>query len=92
MEDTAHESSVLPRLELGGRGSEADDVVPFADSIELLSKSGLPESALIGTTGWLIRSRWRPFCGLSRLARTRPGQCTAYPFQVLSLQPGPQTL
>ena len=47
MEDTAHESSVLPRLELGGRGSEAGDVVPFADSIELLSKSGLPESALI---------------------------------------------
>lgn len=27
--------------------SRADDVVPFADSIELLSKSGLPESALI---------------------------------------------
>ena len=51
MEDTAHESSVLPRLELGGRGSEADDVVPFADSIELLSKSGLPESALIDV-GW----------------------------------------
>ena len=27
--------------------SRADDVVPFADSIELLSKSGLPESAMI---------------------------------------------
>ncbi len=27
--------------------SRADDVVPFADSIELLSKSGLPASALI---------------------------------------------
>ena len=27
--------------------SRADDVVPFADSIELLSKSGLTESALI---------------------------------------------
>jgi alpha-beta hydrolase superfamily lysophospholipase len=27
--------------------SRADDVVPFADSLELLSKSGLPESALI---------------------------------------------
>ena len=27
--------------------SRADDVVPFADSIELLSKSGLPEPALI---------------------------------------------
>ena len=27
--------------------SRADDVVPFADSIELLSKSGLPEGALI---------------------------------------------
>jgi len=28
--------------------SRADDVVRFADSIELLSKSGLTESALIG--------------------------------------------
>jgi hypothetical protein len=28
--------------------SRADDVVPFKDSVELLSKSGLPESALIG--------------------------------------------
>jgi pimeloyl-ACP methyl ester carboxylesterase len=27
--------------------SRADDVVPFGDSVELLSKSGLPESALI---------------------------------------------
>ena len=27
--------------------SRADDVVPFQDSLELLSKSGLPESALI---------------------------------------------
>ena len=27
--------------------SRADDVVPFSDSVELLSKSGLPESALI---------------------------------------------
>ncbi len=27
--------------------SKADDVVPFADSQELLRKSGLPESALI---------------------------------------------
>jgi len=27
--------------------SRADDVVPFEDSVELLSKSGLPESALI---------------------------------------------
>jgi fermentation-respiration switch protein FrsA (DUF1100 family) len=27
--------------------SRADDVVPFADSVELLSKAGLPESALI---------------------------------------------
>jgi hypothetical protein len=27
--------------------SRADDVVPFADSLELLSKSGLPESGLI---------------------------------------------
>jgi len=25
----------------------ADDVVPFEDSVELLSKSGLPETALI---------------------------------------------
>jgi hypothetical protein len=27
--------------------SRADDVVPFADSVELTTKSGLPESALI---------------------------------------------
>jgi hypothetical protein len=27
--------------------SRADDVVPFGDSVELLSKSGLPASALI---------------------------------------------
>ena len=27
--------------------SRADDVVPFGDSVELLSKSGLPETALI---------------------------------------------
>ena len=27
--------------------SRADDVVPFEDSVELISKSGLPESALI---------------------------------------------
>jgi hypothetical protein len=27
--------------------SRADDVVPFVDSLELMSKSGLPESALI---------------------------------------------
>jgi hypothetical protein len=27
--------------------SRADDVVPFGGSVELLSKSGLPESALI---------------------------------------------
>jgi len=27
--------------------SRADDVVPFADSIELTTKSGLPDSALI---------------------------------------------
>ena len=27
--------------------SRADDVVPFGDSVELLSMSGLPESALI---------------------------------------------
>jgi hypothetical protein len=27
--------------------SRADDVVPFEDSLELLSKCGLPESALI---------------------------------------------
>ena len=27
--------------------SRADDVVPFGDSVDLLSKSGLPESALI---------------------------------------------
>ena len=28
--------------------SRGDDVVPFTDSVELLSKSGLTESALIG--------------------------------------------
>jgi hypothetical protein len=27
--------------------SRADDVVPFEDSLELVSKSGLPESAII---------------------------------------------
>ncbi len=27
--------------------SRADDVVPFGDSVELLSKSGLPETGLI---------------------------------------------
>ena len=27
--------------------SRADDVAPFADSVELTTKSGLPESALI---------------------------------------------
>ncbi len=42
--------------------SRADDVIPFADSEELLINSGLPGSALIevGTIiDWRIRSRWR---------------------------------
>ena len=42
--------------------SRADDVVPFADSEELVRNSGLPASALIEVgriTGWPTRSRWR---------------------------------
>ena len=44
-------SHLLPSL-IEGRAtvlqhSKADDVVPFADSVELVSNSGLPDSALV---------------------------------------------
>ena len=65
------DGAALPRLEAVGLGpdgragtvilhSEADDVIPIADSRELVQASGLPESALIivgATTGSPIPSR-----------------------------------
>jgi hypothetical protein len=42
--------------------SRADDVVPFESSVELLSKSGLPESALIEAGGANRSPVWSVGC------------------------------
>ena len=50
--------------------SRADDVVPFADSEELVRNSGCRDRADRGRhaiTGWPTRSRWRRCCGRVRM-------------------------